>query len=113
MIDPKRSLEAEKAQRDRILAGDPQEWATLESYLHYYTLSWHNAIHIDYESIINRSIFEAARRWKPKANFYNYALLLTSGRLKDYNKYSQRHIHLPIDDTLNTPQWVFDFKVTS
>ena len=103
MITPKRNLEAEKAKRDRILAGDPQEWATLESYLNYHTVSWINAIHIDRESIINGAIFEAARRWKPATKFYNYALLIAKGRLLDANKRKKRHIHLPITDTLNIP----------
>ncbi len=95
---------AEDAQkRDRILAGDTTEWHKLEAHILYKTSSWSVAYHIDREEIVNRSIFEAARRWKPQRKFYDFATTVSINRLKDCHKHSKRHIHENIDICENMP----------
>ena len=103
MVNQIWNVEEETLKRDRILAGDPQEWATLESYLHLHTLSWIRSSCVDREESINYSIYEAAKRWKPRGAFYKYAKMLAVDRLKGLYSRNKKHKHLPITDTLNIP----------
>lgn len=88
-FDPK--VEAEK--RDRILAGDFMEWHKLEEHILLKTSSWIATWYVDRETVINSAIYEAAKRWKPKSNFYTFATTKAIGRLCDSAKRNKRHIH--------------------